>query len=267
MNTKADRNVLYLGRIKKQYNKLLVNPDYVPQYTNTKKNRGHFYPLFREGVLTVEAAFCATAFFLVLFSLLYLFRLLAVQQQTQMALANAGQTYSSFGTKTGVLSGLFSGDGLILWKEEKGICYVNQTETIPVLGSRFISLNRYQQMKIHSYDGKTMAGEADAENVYVFIAENGTVYHREEGCVYLNPGIQEITFDQVAEKRNRSGGKYSMCERCCKSVELTGTSGLYITPYGDSYHVTRQCPGLKRTVRKVLLSEIGAMPACSKCGR
>ena len=70
----------------------------------------------------------------------------------------------------------------------------------------------------------------------------------------------------VPSRRNSSGGKYKSCEKCCRDIEAEDISNVYITTYGDRYHIVNNCPGLKRDIRRVKKSEIGDLPACSKCG-
>ena len=49
--------------------------------------------------------------------------------------------------------------------------------------------------------------------------------------------------------------------------QLTAQMQWYITPYGDRYHKEKDCAGLRRSIRKLKKSQVGDLPACSKCGR
>ena len=228
------------------------------------QNRGRPCLLF-SGSFTVEATFSATLFFLVLFSLLHLFSVLFGICQVQMRLASAVQQYECFGVKSGTVEGILKQSVLIQWEEEEELCYVRQKKEIPFLGGQFFGISLYQQMRISDYKGKSMASSQGAEERYVYITENGSVYHFDRGCVYLNPGIQSMHYSRVEEQRNRSGGKYKSCKSCCRGADITGMMVVYITPYGDSFHLDKGCSGLKRTIRKILLSKAGSMPPCSKC--
>lgn len=268
MLIKADRDVLCFGNTDKQKKlsnniKILHKSKETPP--NTKiQNRGCPCLLFG-GSLTVEAAFSATMFFLALFSLFYLFSLLFGVCQVQMRLASAVQQYECFGLKSGTIEGILKQSVWIQWNEEEEICYVKQKKEIPFLGGQFFAVSLYQQMKMNDYTGKSMVSSQQTEEKYVYITEQGSVYHFDRGCVYLNPGIQSMNYSRAQSQRNRSGGKYGSCKSCCKGREITDKTVVYITPYGSSFHTDKKCSGLKRTIRKVLLSKAGNMPPCSKC--
>ena len=97
----------------------------------------------------------------------------------------------------------------------------------------------------------------------VYITKTGTAYHLDRNCTYLNPKIKTAPAQSVTDLRNASGGKYAPCGSCG-----AGGSGnqVYITDYGSSYHKRLECPGLKRTIYTVPLSEAGTRGRCSKCG-
>lgn len=265
MDIKVDRDVLYFDTNKNNNDTLQVN-DEAPLDKTTNRNRGCPYRLFCTGSLTVEAAFSGTIFFLALFSLLYLFQILERYNKVQMQLATVVQEYECFGTKRRVIRGENNQYFAVGWDEKQGICYVKHQEKIPCLGSSLFHISWYQQMKINSYEGRSMVSQGGEQGTYVYLAEYGKVYHRNKGCVYLNPDIQQVAYCQVEAKRNVSGGKYDFCNRCGKGSAPTETSMVYITPYGDSWHLDKKCSGLKRTIRKVLIEEIGGLPPCSKCG-
>jgi hypothetical protein len=281
MNIKADRDVLYFAVLlyKKMIN--LQTQKEASRHNKNCQNRGYSYPLLKgykeisgilqghgnylRGSLTVEASFCATAFFLALFSLLYLFQMLAGINQIQMRLASAAWQYECFGTKLGTVEGLLKQSVLIQWNEKEEICFVKERVKIPFLGANIFQVSLYQQMKINNYKGRSMVSENRDIAEYVYIAENGRVYHTERGCVYLNPEIRSMGFQTAMLQRNSSGAKYKLCKSCGQNIVFTESTTVYITPFGDSYHATKNCSGLKRTIHKVKRSETGKMGACSKC--
>lgn len=144
--------------------------------------------------------------------------------------------------------------------------------SIPVWFFGLEDMRMIQRVRIRGWTGhqvparytivKEDAGTAEAS---AYITETGTVYHLDPNCSHLKLSIEEVTGIPEA-RRNRSGGKYYPCENCCK--EGSTESGVYyITDYGDRYHTSRECPGLKRTIRKVLLSEVAGRAPCKRCGK
>lgn len=106
--------------------------------------------------------------------------------------------------------------------------------------------------------------ESDQISNYVYVTENGTVFHRNRHCTYLNPSIQIVNYEAVKNLRNDSGHKYYSCPSCKVSLH---SNYVYITDYGESYHSTVSCSGLKRTIYKITEEEAKSKYGpCSKCG-
>ncbi len=117
--------------------------------------------------------------------------------------------------------------------------------------------------RIGGLAGNTTDGETEeAEEDTVYVAETGTVYHKDPECTHIRLSIQTVPRGQLKGLRNRNGGKYHACEKCG-----AGKGGnVYVSPYGDKYHSSLGCSGLKRTINSVSLSEAGDLRPCSKCG-
>lgn len=221
------------------------------------------------GSITVEASFAVPIFFLVAFSFMYLFEAIFLQNDLQKGLAHAAREYAAYGKKRSWISSEQRGYFGIQWDtdSEKKICSCTVIQSIPSLPGQFFPLRLYQQIALNNYKGKSMIPESgNGEGVYVYVAENGTVYHRDIGCAYLRLGIKEVNMDQIGIMRNRSGGKYKACERCLDGDKVSNHQTVYITPYGIRYHSKRDCSGLRRTIRKLELSQVSQLPPCSKCG-
>lgn len=107
-----------------------------------------------------------------------------------------------------------------------------------------------------------LQGEEKEEETYVFITPTGTVYHRNRNCTYLNPSVEIVYYEDVKKRRNESGALYYACEQCGNKKNTV----VYITDYGNRYHTSLDCSGLKRTVYAIPLSEVGGRSPCSKCG-
>lgn len=126
----------------------------------------------------------------------------------------------------------------------------------------FCMSQRYYAKAWTGYDASDSVSDMKADDPMVFITETGVVYHLNRDCTYLNPTVEAVSVGAVKNQRNASGAKYAPCGLCGAFPE----SEVYITHYGSSYHSQLNCPGLKRTIYTVPLSEVGARGRCSKCG-
>jgi len=126
----------------------------------------------------------------------------------------------------------------------------------------FRMANRYYAHIWNGYDIIGDNGENEEEFVTVYVTETGKVYHKDRNCTHLCLSIQEITAGTVGNYRNENGGKYSECGKC---REETATGVLYIAREGDSFHYSRDCSGLKRTVFSILLKDAEDYRPCSRC--
>lgn len=105
------------------------------------------------------------------------------------------------------------------------------------------------------------AEERSAMDGYVYITEDGEVYHRDSQCYHLHVTIKEI--HQVDAYYNGETS-YSACSFC---VETDGRKKkLYITEDGDCYHEDASCSGLTRRVQVVSLEEGKKRRPCKECG-
>lgn len=123
--------------------------------------------------------------------------------------------------------------------------------------SSFYMMNRYYAKAFTGYELKPKEAEQ-----YVYLAENGKVYHISLECTHLKLSIREVTSEEVGFLRNREGKKYSACSKCSGYM---ADGVLYITEQGEHYHENISCSGLKRTVTAVPMSEADKYPMCSRC--
>lgn len=135
---------------------------------------------------------------------------------------------------------------------------------VELLGFDGFSLSqRYYGRAWTGYDAAGSVSDGTEEDPMVYITRTGTVYHLDRNCTYLNPKIETVSAQSVSDRRNASGAKYAPCGSCGAGG---GGGQVFITNYGSSYHKRLDCPGLKRTIYTVPLSEVGARGRCSKCG-
>ncbi len=137
---------------------------------------------------------------------------------------------------------------------------------LPILGSpSFKAVDRARIRAFTGYDNTGNDDRDDTDEEIVYVAENGVVYHRNRNCSHLALVIRETNHANVGTERNSAGGKYYPCEYCGKKAG--NGEDLFIAEDGDRWHTKVTCPGLKRTIRAVPLSEAGGLPPCSDCGR
>ncbi len=104
-----------------------------------------------------------------------------------------------------------------------------------------------------------IADEEEGEGDYVYITPSGSAYHSSADCAYLKLSTHTVSVEALDTLRNKSGGIYYACS--C----YNGGSTVYITDYGTQYHSDLSCSGLKRTIYKVSIDQVGDRHACSKC--
>lgn len=104
---------------------------------------------------------------------------------------------------------------------------------------------------------------ANGDDTYVYITDTGSVYHKDENCSHIKLSVRAVQ-GIPAGLRNEYGGKYTPCEACCTGHEDENAT-YYITSDGTKYHTRRDCPKIKRSVRKVKRSEAGNRTPCKRC--
>ncbi|MCF0142178.1 MAG: hypothetical protein HUJ75_02245 [Parasporobacterium sp.] len=143
------------------------------------------------------------------------------------------------------------------------VSYVYQIPLLPDKVSGLLFTQRFKSRAWIGEDIKDKNVETEEEDdEYVFITPNGSVYHRSKDCPYLDLSIVSIPYSAADSSRNRDGKKYYPCGDCGKGQFVS----VFITNFGECWHGSLNCPGLKRTVQTVKLSEAGR-PPCSRCGK
>lgn len=118
--------------------------------------------------------------------------------------------------------------------------------------------------RVRAWTGYEVASDNanDSGERMVYITETGTVFHLTKTCTYLDLSIRPVANGELDLYRNQSGGIYTACELCGD-----GEAEIYfITDYGECYHTSLTCSGLKRTITEVPISQVGDKSACSRCG-
>ena len=103
------------------------------------------------------------------------------------------------------------------------------------------------------------------EDELVYIGKASTRYHRQRTCHYLYNDIKQISFKEVEDARNLSGGKYKPCSRCGRFAGENGS--VFLMPSGERYHSDRNCSSIMAYVEAVPLSQVRHMGGCSYCSQ
>jgi hypothetical protein len=133
---------------------------------------------------------------------------------------------------------------------------------IPGLSS-FQMTNHFYGRAWTGYDvGQVQQDQTDVKELVAYVAENGTVWHKTKDCTYLSLSVRSASYPEKTFLRNKNGQIYIPCELC---TNATTPSIIYLTDYGNKFHYVRNCPGLKRTVYSIPLSEAYQYRPCSRC--
>lgn len=242
-------------------------------------------------VFTVEAALILPLLACFFVSILFFFRIMQVDMEVQKALNDTGRKLAVYLSESENDSEKnFVAAKALFLKEMAGR---EAAETYITGGSAGISLREskftgdeidlhahysiklpirifwkwkfdmVQYARCRKWNGWNGGNKSLDEDVWVYIAQTGTVYHTISTCTHLRLSIRSVDYEQVKELRSDDGGRYVECDLCAERVKPKGK--VYITNQGNCYHCDLDCSGIKRTVLMIRLSEVGARRACSRC--
>lgn len=252
-----------------------------------------------DGSLTVETALVLPLFIFAMITILYFCRIIqytdvVYQGIHQSAREMAVKSYMAKGENIGevgsVVGGIVLSESYVRSRVNKALMASGYEENdISYMRSRFLdddiidivaveniempyyipgisSFKIMERAYVHAFTGydNTHAQNVnnDSEEI-VYITPNGEVYHRDRNCRHLKIDIHMTEVDKVGSLRSVDGSKYYECEYCNK---CDNKGSCYITDYGDRYHMSVNCPALKRDVKAVELSKIRDRRACKSCG-
>lgn len=239
---------------------LRVNCESVICYFSDKKflglKRMSSYLLSEKGgSVTVEAAIAIPVF---LFAIINLMSIILMFGEYSTCLADMHQRAKKLSVHAHVVQ----------WGEEGNNDLIIQSKLLKleplfsVMG--FSSAHTIINCRVRKWTGYdvTHNSEEETEEEWVYITPYGESYHMSRDCRYLSLKIHAGKTEEIGSYRNKSGEIYRQCESCGSD----GSSGLcFYTEYGNRYHVSLYCSGLKRTIRTVKKSEVGSRHACSGC--
>jgi len=247
----------------------------------------NFSPLKKQAVLSVEAAVTVPVFMMACALLISIMNVCLIDEKTELILCGIAEEISvkAFDEDIpsgGVIEAMFcekAGSSLVNspYIKDTGFDFsmtdtsdrevivlgVNYTVVFPFDMFGIFEIPFKKERTVHTWTGYVNGLSGEGISEYVYMTKNGTVYHRSRECSHIRLKIEAINRNDLKALRNTGGGRYKKCEYCNpKSADMR----LYITEDGDRYHNTLSCPGLKRTILRVKLSDIDGVRPCSRCG-
>ncbi len=135
---------------------------------------------------------------------------------------------------------------------------------IPLIGFKDFPVEaRYFGHAWTGYDSSFGLDTGEVTDEMVYVTEYGEVYHRNIDCVHLRLKVESVNTNDLKKLRNKDGKIYYPCEVCGANI---GAGNVFITGYGERYHSSVNCSGLKRKIYTIPLSEVGGRRPCSSCG-
>lgn len=243
------------------------------------------------GSITIEMVVCVPLFLYASLCLIWLLEIRVIQTSVRSGLQAAGKEIASNSSIQGFLqlteleekmisaigtermdrSILVGGSGGLQCEKSyvipgSGIyeLKVKYQVKIPVPFFSIGAMTYEEGMRIKGWNGyKKEIFTEFPDKKMVYVTETGMVYHLDYHCNYLDLSIRGIVKGALEEERNVNGEKYVACPLCTKKG---GSDRVYVTNYGNRYHGTLSCVGLKRKVYAVPIEEVKGKVVCSKCG-
>ncbi|MCR5282187.1 MAG: pilus assembly protein [Lachnospiraceae bacterium] len=217
------------------------------------------------GSLTVEAALVMPLFLFAVISLLSVLDMLRTYMHTEMKLYNSARDLAliSYSEKP-YTTGLSSDEDWIRLK----LVYPARSRGGSLFAHTLILENHVNVHIFNGYSGDRPKGDTKTEQEYVYVTEDSSVYHRSRGCSHLKVTIREVSYGSIGSLRSSDGSKYYLCPHCGRGMTKRDLAGMtvYASDYGNRFHTSRSCSHLKRTVRRIPLSQAGGRRPCLDCG-
>lgn len=242
-----------------------------------------------KGSMTVEAAFSVSIFFLAVISLTNLLEMMSIQTEMKNALHMVAKEYAAEAYLHPLIStekieeeivehigkerldkslimygceGLDASETKREWNTTIVEFVLKYRIEIPIAMFRIRAPWQMQKIRVKGWTGYEFSLPNIDGDQMVYVTDYGMVYHRNKNCTYLDLSVKSVDRNVVSDLRSQNGGKYKACILCgtWEKQDL-----VYITDYGERYHTSLECSGLKRNVYAIPLSDVRGLGGCSKC--
>lgn len=243
-----------------------------------------------KGSITLEAALSVSFFFFAVLCLVYMFEIMAIQTNIKSALHAVSKEVAAEAYVNPMIpttrmeqriaelvgedrlensmvvdgsQGLDCSSSKKYWNTTIMDLTVRYEIEIPVFLFRIPVISKDETIRVKGWTGHEVKQTDMLENVMVYVTDYGIVYHADMNCSYLELSIKAVGEAELENLRNQSGGIYKECSSC--RHHSTTNSKVYITDYGDKYHKSLECSGIKRSIYAISLSDVHGLGGCSKC--
>ncbi len=119
-----------------------------------------------------------------------------------------------------------------------------------------------------AFNGKALKTNLILGNYYVYVAQNGDVFHKNRLCSYLQR-FTELKNEAQLKKEYPSIQLCSFCKQnsnLFSSPQLNGVSYVYVTVEYDVYHNSETCPSLQRFLTRMNYEDAKELYSpCNRC--
>lgn len=243
-----------------------------------------------KGSITLEAALVIPIFFFGILCLVFLLEIMSIQLTVRSALYSVGKEIAQEAYVSPIIStssieqhliknigkerlensivvggaqGLNCNASKSNWNTAVIDLSVRYQLEIPVLMFRIPVLMQEETLRVKGWNGYAGGWESSREEM-VYVTDYGIVYHKDMYCTYLELSIRAALPEQIENLRNQSGEKYSACKSC--GVSLGKVQRVFVTDYGNRYHTSLECSGIKRNIYAIPIGDAYGLGGCPKCG-
>jgi len=257
-------------------------------YSQTPEERTSSFT--SKGSITPEATLATTFFVFAVLCLVYLFEMMSIQTNIKSALYAVSkevalETYANPMIPTTKMerrivelvglerlensmvvngsSGFDCSASKKYWNTTIMDLNVRYELEVPVLMFHLPLVLKEETIRVKGWTGHEVKLTDSLDNIMVYVTDYGLVYHADRYCNYLDLSVKTVEKAEIEHLRNENGGSYKECLLCKRHT--SGIGKYYVTDYGDRYHMSLECSGLKRNIYTISLEDAHGLGGCSKC--
>ncbi len=139
---------------------------------------------------------------------------------------------------------------------------------MPFIPEDVFTFNLINKCYFKAFSGKELKNNVDFREIYVYIAKNGSVFHLNRLCSYLER-YTHLCNEELLKKEYPYIKLCTLCKQgnnLFTQPQLNGISYVYVTDDFDAYHITEACPYLNRYILRIPYdAALDAYKPCIRC--